>query len=365
MINKIIAPFICLAFLSACGGNSNNELVNLSPIVNAGIDLTVNEQTLVILSGTASDRDGDIISYQWEQNSGDTVVINDRSLALTTFTSPTTTTTDQLSFTLTVTDDSGETATDTVIVYVNPVNNPPTINLDEDIHSISGKQIQLNAIISDSDGAIESINWSQTNGMNVVLENDTTLTPSFIADFIEAETITIQATVVDNEGATTTDSINVILNTRNELITENFDDQPNGSLSITTTQDIGCETSQWNFTEIANTIISDYQVDLSIINSGRSAEANHTISFRIGNSEHIHVELPELTNRILSLISVGEISMLLLDGEPYMQIDSSQQTPQTENTSFSIDYSATACGADNHHFAFFTLDSLSINKVGE
>jgi hypothetical protein len=63
------------AVVVSCGGgggtSSAPELppppVNVAPIVEAGSDLTVGEQTKVDLIGSASDSDGTISTYNWTQ----------------------------------------------------------------------------------------------------------------------------------------------------------------------------------------------------------------------------------------------------------------------------------------------------------
>ena len=90
--------------------------VNQPPVANAGADVTVNLGDSVILDGSnSSDADGNIVSYQWDNGS--------------TGVSPTTTFNSEGTFTitLTVTDDQGATATDSVVVTVIDTSNAPTV----------------------------------------------------------------------------------------------------------------------------------------------------------------------------------------------------------------------------------------------
>jgi hypothetical protein len=92
--------------------------LNSPPVANAGPDQNVNVGTTVTLDGTgSSDPDGTIASYAWTQTAGtNTVTLSSASAAQPTFTAPGTT--DTLTFQLTVTDNSGATATDSVTVNV-------------------------------------------------------------------------------------------------------------------------------------------------------------------------------------------------------------------------------------------------------
>lgn len=98
--------------------------VNASPTVNAGTDQVVDEDVKVNLQGAASDTDGTIASYLWEQTAGPTVAIVNENQANANFIAPATTDQDTLEFTLTVTDNEGSTQTDTMSVAVFDINTP-------------------------------------------------------------------------------------------------------------------------------------------------------------------------------------------------------------------------------------------------
>lgn len=104
---------------------------NQLPTVNAGADQTVDELTAVNLNGSATDPDGSIVSYAWVQVSGSSVTLATTDQGQTTFTAPDITAAEALSFKLTVTDDDGATAEDTVIINVNAIDSiKPVITLN-------------------------------------------------------------------------------------------------------------------------------------------------------------------------------------------------------------------------------------------
>jgi len=129
------SAFLAILLLSGCGSNSNSktnhkstgdtttqssetvevstpntEVVNQKPIVNAGTDKTVTVNETITITGTATDSDGTIVSYEWTK--GSDVLGTEASLSYT----PTVVGTDKL--TLTVTDDDGATASDSVNIVV-------------------------------------------------------------------------------------------------------------------------------------------------------------------------------------------------------------------------------------------------------
>lgn len=96
--------------------------INQSPTANAGTDQTITlPTTTATLSGSGTDTDGSVISYNWSQMSGPTATIGTATSAstATTFTSAGT-----YIFQLTVTDNLGAIGTDTVTITINPAADP-------------------------------------------------------------------------------------------------------------------------------------------------------------------------------------------------------------------------------------------------
>lgn len=96
------------------------------PAANAGPDDETVERENLVLSGSATDIDGNIASYAWLQLTGPAVTINSPDTATPDFDAPVVTDITTLEFELTVTDNTGDTGTDTVSVNVNP-NEPPEL----------------------------------------------------------------------------------------------------------------------------------------------------------------------------------------------------------------------------------------------
>jgi len=105
--------------------------VNQIPVANAGLDQTVDENTLISLNGTGSDDpDMDTLSFTWTQTAGPSVTLTGGTTANPTFTAPlvvgggTT-----LTFQLVVSDGQASSAEDTVNVHVRDTNDPPVCTL--------------------------------------------------------------------------------------------------------------------------------------------------------------------------------------------------------------------------------------------
>jgi REJ domain/Bacterial Ig domain len=102
--------------------NTNNL-----PVANAGADQTVDENSAVALSGTtSSDPDSDPLTHAWTQTGGPAVTLTGGTSATPSFTAPFVSAGGaDLTFSLTVNDGYGGTATDTVVIHVQNMNDPP------------------------------------------------------------------------------------------------------------------------------------------------------------------------------------------------------------------------------------------------
>src|SRR2546428_1433984 len=199
----------------------NNVKINQPPVANAGPDQTVSEGGSVGLNGAASsDPDGDTLSHSWTQTAGPTVTLSNSNTVTPTFTAPQISTSNVvLTFRLTVSDGKGGTATDTVDVIVQNINQPPVANAGPDQTVSEGALVTLNGTLSsDPDGDVSTYSWLQTNGTAILLNNSTSTVTTFTAPNVNNEggTLTFDLTVSDNKGQTHTDSVNIVIRNINQ-----------------------------------------------------------------------------------------------------------------------------------------------------
>ena len=167
--------------------------VNQTPTANAGTDKSVTVNNTIVLNGSGQDSDGSIVSYEWRE--GNSVLSTSATFSYT----PTTVGTHTL--TLTVTDDDGATASDSVVItVVEPANQAPVANAGTDKSVTVNNTIVLNGSGQDSDGSIVSYEWREGNS---VLSTNATFsyTPTTVGTHI------LTLTVTDDDGATASDSV--------------------------------------------------------------------------------------------------------------------------------------------------------------
>ncbi|KIE21879.1 chitinase [Vibrio sinaloensis] len=189
--------------------------VNRAPVANAGADITVVGPATVSLDGSASkDSDGTIASYQWSQVSGTPVTLVGASSAAASFDVNEVTQTQTLSFKLTVTDNEGATASDTVTVTINakdlpPVNTPPVAAIVAPANVNAGDVVVVDASSSsDADNDQLTYTWDVPAGLNATVDGATV---SFVAaEYTQDTSLAFTVTVSDGKATASASSTVVV-----------------------------------------------------------------------------------------------------------------------------------------------------------
>jgi hypothetical protein len=100
--------------------------IDLPPVANAGLNRTATVGQTITLNGNASsDPENRRLTFRWTQIQGVPVTLNGATTATPSFVAPSVTLPVQLVFRLIVTDDLGAADSDSVVVTINPFNDPP------------------------------------------------------------------------------------------------------------------------------------------------------------------------------------------------------------------------------------------------
>ena len=221
---------------------------NLPPVVNAGADFAVDEQSTVNLSATAIDPENGPMTYQWQQLSGPAVTLHNTKTLSTYFTAPPTTTGTAVVLSLTVTDDQGLATTDTVRVTINHSNDVPAITslaadainpvtvetyapanatpngngVTAPLNAYEGRSVQLTASGTDGGHGPLQYAWTQVGGKSVGAITDAnratasftipTIARDLDGDVLESvlqNTLVFRLTVTNNLGLIATKNVTV------------------------------------------------------------------------------------------------------------------------------------------------------------
>ena len=172
---------------------------NEEPSASATADAsTVNGRGTVTLDGTASDRDGDTLTYEWRSNAG---TFADSSALDTTWTAPRATTADErVILTLTVTETANDTANATAAVSVTVrENQAPRVTVSPATTTVEGDgELEVSGGATDPEGDRLTYAWSSNGGGSFAdsSASDTTWTAPPKTD--TNQSITLTHTVTDD-----------------------------------------------------------------------------------------------------------------------------------------------------------------------
>ncbi|MGB6279933.1 MAG: PKD domain-containing protein, partial [Syntrophobacteria bacterium] len=204
------------------GGSKDTDTIvvnvtgeNDPPRADAGPDQNVDEETTVTLNGSNSfDPDDGIASYQWIQIAGPSVSLSNPQAVQSTFLAPNVEPKGlSFIFELTVTDYDSLQSTDTTIVNVIWLNDPPTANAGVDQTVLEKSTVTLDGSnSSDPDDGVVSYQWKQVAGQSVFLSDPTDDQPIFEApSFNDSgdKPLIFELLVTDDGGLQSSDSTTV------------------------------------------------------------------------------------------------------------------------------------------------------------
>ena len=184
---------------------------------SAGIDQLAAPSSLITLNGSGSTGEGDLI-FSWSQLSGEQVELSVPQSNQVSFTTPSSE--GELVFQLTVTDKEGNTDSDSAkVTVIAAQDNQPVANAGTDIFITLGESANLSAAYSvDLGGNIAQYQWQQISHDEdeiITLENDESInqliTPTQLG------MVSFELTVIDNEGNTDRDTVNVQINSEDNI----------------------------------------------------------------------------------------------------------------------------------------------------
>ena len=152
------------------------------------------------------------LTYSWNHDSSLEIILTDADSLAPSFTAPQVRGNTTITFTLTA-DDGMENGTDTVQVTVldEPANSPLSVDAGEPVAVSEGAQVTLNATASDQDGDQPTYSWNHDSALDISLANADSLSPTFTAPQVSANT-TVAFTLTADDGTDThSDTVTVTI----------------------------------------------------------------------------------------------------------------------------------------------------------
>lgn len=196
-------------------GLAGGTPVNRAPTANAGVDTSVVGPASIVLDGSGSkDSDGRVASYLWTQVSGTPVTLQGANGVTASFDVAEVTQAEVLSFKLVVTDNEGASASDTVVITVNPkdlppINQAPVAAISAPARVNAGDMVVVDASAStDADNDTLTYTWDVPAGLNATIDGATV---SFVAAEYTQDTSFAFSVTVDDGQASASASTTVVV----------------------------------------------------------------------------------------------------------------------------------------------------------
>ncbi len=188
-------------------GSATVIVTNQPPIAEAGGPYNGNQSAAMPVFGFGStDADGSVVLYEWDCTSDGSFDTSSSSPTGSTCTYPTI---GVYTITLRVTDDDGASATDTATATIG--NQPPVAAPGGPYAALQGATVTINGSSSaDTDGTLVDFSWDCDAGNGVSLISSGT-NSSFACTYPAVGTFTVTLTVTDDDGATDTETTQVIV----------------------------------------------------------------------------------------------------------------------------------------------------------
>lgn len=185
-----------------------NTCTNKAPAVTVGADQEVPEGTAVMLTSTASDPDGDMLTKTWTQISGQLVTLTGEG-----FTAPATKTDQLLIFELTVTDGRAVVGPLTQKVRVKTKNRVPVASAPATVTVNATTHVTIEGSGTDPDGDALTFKWTQVSGPEVTFKDAASAKLEFDAPKDGNQTVVLQ--LVASDPGLSSDPVTVTVTVKN------------------------------------------------------------------------------------------------------------------------------------------------------
>ena len=177
-----------------------------APVVSVSADQTVSVGDTVTLSGTATDDDSPNLTYGWVHDSDLTITFSDAAALTTTFVVPAVDDDTEITFTLTVSDDTSDVTADTTVTISH--DGAPVVSVSADQTVSVGETVTLSGTATDDDSPNLTYGWVHDSDLTITFSDAAALTTTFVVPAVDDDTeITFTLTVSDDTSDVTADTL--------------------------------------------------------------------------------------------------------------------------------------------------------------
>ena len=185
---------------------------NSPPTADAGPDRNIQEGSTVRLNGTAADPDADTLTYEWSQNPAAPAMHFDDGTSLTpVVTAPQVGRDTAITLTLTVYDGTISSSDTMNLTISDTPNSPPMADAGPDQTIQEGSTVRLSGNATDLDGDTLTYLWTHDSILNVTLADATSISTTFTAPAVHANTTITFTLTASDAAASTTDSVSITI----------------------------------------------------------------------------------------------------------------------------------------------------------
>lgn len=210
------------------------------PSIETETSLFVYENSLVVLEASAQDPEGESISYLWQQMSGTTVALFEPESPRIQINAPDLDVSETLTFRITVSNQSGNSAYQDVAVSVLASQNDIYLDAGDDVTVTEDETALLDATLVDADNVFTSVRWSTFTESGVYFETPELLSTNVTFDAIEEDLLhEVLVTVEDANGYSLTDKLTLyVLNNDEDGPDEPTDPGSEWEINVTAPDDV-------------------------------------------------------------------------------------------------------------------------------
>lgn len=185
------------------GGGGEGGAMNKPPVAECGFDAVAAPGAPVELDGSGSyDPEMTELTYTWSLSGVSFEPSLDATISFAAPEHP-----GDYTVSLTVTDADGQSGWDQMNLHVK---GPPTVGAGADRTGLAGDTVSLAGSVSENDGDVVTVAWTQVAGPPVALSDASSLTPSLVLPAGLSEPLVFQLVATDPEGTSEPDWVTVV-----------------------------------------------------------------------------------------------------------------------------------------------------------